>query len=57
MLIEAVPRDPLGAELHLLHSDFVRQLNAAVAQDREDLVPELADLYTEEALRLLNDAP
>lgn len=56
MLNETFPPDRLAAELHQLHSDYVRRLNAAVEQDREDLAPELADLYSEEALGLLSHA-
>ena len=36
-----------------LHEHYVRQVNAAVAEDRMDLVQELSEEYLEEALRRL----
>ena len=36
-----------------LHEHYVRRVNAAVADDRMDLVRELNDEYVEEALRLI----
>ncbi|NEM04475.1 hypothetical protein [Geodermatophilus normandii] len=39
--------------LTALHEHYVRQVNAAVAEDRMDLVQELYEDYFEEALRRL----
>jgi len=36
-----------------LHEHYVRQVNAAVAEDRMDLVQEFYEQYFEEALRRL----
>ena len=41
--------DPMTA----LHEHYVRSVNAAVAEDRMDLVQELYEDYLEEALRRL----
>lgn len=39
--------------LRELHDAYVWKVNAAVAEDRMDLVREFADEYTDEALRLM----
>jgi hypothetical protein len=36
-----------------LHEHYVHQVNAAVTEDRLDLVQELNEEYVEEALRLI----
>jgi hypothetical protein len=41
-------------ELARLHEFYVWQVNAAVGEGRMDLVEELADQYTEEALALMS---
>ncbi len=41
------------AELRALHDAYVWAVNAAVARGRDDLVAELADEYTTEALRMM----
>ncbi|NUS50663.1 MAG: hypothetical protein HOQ22_06420, partial [Nocardioidaceae bacterium] len=38
-----------------LHDDYVWQVNAAVGEDRMDLVAALADEYADRALRLITD--
>jgi hypothetical protein len=49
-----LPTPPTIAEqLHELHEDYADRVNRLVAEDREDLVRELADRFTEEALRLI----
>ena len=49
-----MPTPPTIAEqLHELHEDYADRVNRLVAEDREDMVPELADSYAEEALRLI----
>jgi hypothetical protein len=40
-------------QLHELHEAYADRVNRLVAEDREDLVRELAEGYTEEALRLI----
>jgi hypothetical protein len=47
-----VPTAP-SIEQHLqeLHDDYAARINEAVADDRDDLVWQLADGYTREALR------
>lgn len=45
--------DPLTAELHVLHDDHVRAVNAALEAGREDLALELAEQYPDAALRVL----
>jgi hypothetical protein len=51
---DPLPTPPTIAEqLHELHEDYADRVNRLVAEDREDLVRELADGYTEEALRLI----
>lgn len=44
---------PVGAELHLLHDDYVRAVNAALERGRDDLVRELPEQYPDEALALM----
>lgn len=39
--------------LRALHESYAWEVNAAVAEDRMDLVARLADEYTDRALRLL----
>jgi hypothetical protein len=41
------------AKLRELHDAYVWAVNAAVARGRDDLVAELADEYTTEALRMM----
>jgi len=49
-----LPTPPTIAEqLHELHEDYADRANRLVAEDREDLIRELADRFTEEALRLI----
>lgn len=48
-----MPTPPTIAELHEFHEDYADRVNRLVAEDWEDLVRELADGYTEEALRLI----
>jgi hypothetical protein len=49
-----LPTPPTIAEQLLeLHEDYADRVNCLVAEDREDLVRQLADGYTEEALRLI----
>lgn len=43
----------LDEQLARLHEAYVWQVNAAVGEGRMDLVQELADQYTEEALDLI----
>ena len=45
-----MPPSALGPYLTALHDDYVERVNAAVAEDREDLVRSLADAYADEAL-------
>ncbi len=45
--------DPVDTTLTALHERYVWQVNAAVAEDRCDLVQELYEEYFEEALRRL----
>ncbi len=53
-----MPTPPTIAEqLHELHEDYADRVNRLVAEDREDLVRELADQFTEEALRLILASP
>ena len=49
-----MPTPPtITEQLHELHEDYAGRVNRLVAEGREDLVRELADGYTEEALRLI----
>ena len=49
-----MPTPPTIAEqLHELHEDYADRANRLVAEDREDLVRELADRFTGEARRLI----
>jgi hypothetical protein len=43
----------LSIEQHLqeLHDDYAARINQAVAEDRDELVWQLADAYTRDALR------
>ena len=43
----------IAEQLHELHEDYADRVNRLVAEDREDLIRELADRFTEEALRLI----
>lgn len=43
----------LSATLKDLHDTYVYRVNSAVAEDREDVIDQLAADYTEEALRLI----
>jgi len=45
--------DEQAAKLRELHDAYVWAVNAAVARGRDDLVAELADEYTAEALQLM----
>jgi hypothetical protein len=44
---------PVDTSLTALHEHYARQVDAAVARDRMDLVQELYEQYFEEALRRL----
>jgi hypothetical protein len=48
--------DELTAWLTVLHEEYVTKVNAAIAGDREDLIPELAEEWAEEALLAFRDA-
>jgi hypothetical protein len=43
----------IAEQLHELHEAYADRVNRLVAEDREDLIRELADRFTEEALRLI----
>ena len=46
-----VPTAPsIEQYLQELHDDYASRINVAVAEDRDDLVWQLADAYTDEAL-------
>jgi hypothetical protein len=45
--------EELSGRLRDLHDAYVDKINRLVAQDREDLIQELTDAYTEEALALM----
>jgi hypothetical protein len=47
----------IAEQLHELHEDYADRVNRLVAEDREDLVRELADRFTEEALQLIVAIP
>lgn len=48
-----MPTSPVENALEALHDAYIERINAAVAEDRMDLVEELSDRYTDEALELL----
>jgi hypothetical protein len=49
-----LPTPPtIAAQLHEFHEAYADRVNRLVAEDREDLVRELADGDIEEALRLI----
>jgi hypothetical protein len=50
---EPTGSEDLTARLRQLHDDHVEMVNLAVSEGREDLVQELADSYTEQALGLM----
>ncbi len=55
---DPLPTPPTIAEqLDELHQDYADRANRLVAEDREDLIGELADRFTEEALRLIVASP
>ena len=45
------------ARLRELHEDYAWKVNAAIAEDREDLIDGLCEEYADEAVRLLTGAP
>ena len=47
------PDSPLDAELTALHDAYTWQVNAALAQGREDLAAEVAQDFPDDALALL----
>jgi len=47
--------DEQAGRLRELHDAYVWSVNAAVAEGRDDLVAELADEYTVEALRIMTE--
>ena len=49
--------DDLARRLDELHDSYVYAVNAAVEEDRDDLVFRLADDYFDDALRLLTGSP
>jgi hypothetical protein len=55
------PRDgvddgELTAQLVRLHDDHVERANSAVAEGREDLLPEISDSYVGQAMALMTSA-
>lgn len=49
-------RDEMSGRLELLHADYTALVNAAVHEDRLDLVDELGQRFTDEALELIAGA-
>jgi hypothetical protein len=47
--------DDIERRLRELHDTYVWEVNAAVGEDRLDLVWQLADQYLDQALRLVTD--
>ncbi len=47
------PTPALDDSLHELHEHYVDAVNRAVAEQRDDLVADLADAYTDEATALI----
>jgi hypothetical protein len=49
---------PDATFLHLrrLHLEYVEKVNHLVAEDREDLIPEVVTAYADEALRAITAA-
>lgn len=48
-------QDELRARLRVLRDEYTEAVNAAVAEERADLVDELVANYPDAALRLLGD--
>jgi uncharacterized protein (UPF0335 family) len=43
----------VSQRLRELHDSYVERVNRLIEEDREDLALEVADAYTEEAIRLI----
>lgn len=54
--MEVAVRDELSDRLGSLHDEYTALVNAAIHEDRFDLVDELARRYTDEALELISAA-
>ena len=50
---ESIRNLSLVEHLRVLHDDYVDAVNRAVAEDRDDLVEDLADEYTDAATALM----
>jgi hypothetical protein len=48
--------DQLGRRLQSLHEEYTALVNAAIAENRLDLVAELADRFPEDALDVMTGA-
>jgi hypothetical protein len=51
-----LPAGEPSDQLRALHDHYIEQVNMAVAEGREDLVRQLCDAYTDEALLMLTSA-
>ena len=54
--VHQFPNPSLDDRLQSLHEHYVDAVNRAVAEDREDVVEQLAAAYTDEAAALLGHA-
>jgi hypothetical protein len=50
---ESIWKQPLVEQLRALHEDYVDAVNRAVAEDRDDLVADLAREYPDAATALI----
>jgi hypothetical protein len=48
--------DDEAERLRELHDAYAWEINAAIAEDREDLIPWLADAYLDDAMRAMAEA-
>jgi hypothetical protein len=51
------PHKAASSDLRRLHRSYIAAVNHAVALNREDLTRELADVYLDEAHRMLTGQP